>query len=114
MAWWIVVPPPVETGSHQVTHLLLTPLQFFVGRGRYRNEHRHIEQVLIPAGESLLDVVTGLDRASQFLIVSGGVLQFSQFGAVEPDALGHSINGLTTDLAVQMQIHIYALACIDE
>ncbi|MPM73601.1 hypothetical protein SDC9_120583 [bioreactor metagenome] len=62
----------------------------------------------------MLDVVSGLDRASQLLEVGGGVLHPPQLGAVEPDALGYPVDGLASDLSAQVQVHIHPLAGVDE
>ena len=101
-------------GLHKVGHLLFSPLEFIKGRCGYRNEYGHVKQVLISAGQPLLDVVASLDRAGQFLIIRGCVLQFPQLGAVEPDALCHPVDGLAADLPAQMQIHIDAFTSIDQ
>ena len=57
-------------GLHQVGHLLFAPQQLLIGGGGHGDDHRHIEQILIPAGEPLLNVIAGLDGTGQFLVVS--------------------------------------------
>ena len=101
-------------GLHQVGHLLPAPHQLLVGGGGDGDEDRHIEQVLVVAGQALLDVVAGLDGACQLLVVGGGVLEATQLGAVEPDALCDPVDGPAPDLTAQVQVHIHPLPGVDE
>ena len=101
-------------GFHEIAHLLFAPEQFLIGRRGNRNQNGHVKQILIPAGQPLLDVVACLNRACQLLVVGRCILQLTQLGAVEPDTLCHTVYGFAADLSAKVQIHIHPLAGVDK
>lgn len=101
-------------GFEHIYHLLFAPEQFIIAPGRNGNEHGHIEQVFIVISYAVLDKVPSLDGVGQFLIVGAGVLHTAQFGAVEPDTLGHLVNSAAPVLPAHMHVHVNTLARIDK
>ena len=97
-----------------IDHPLLAPQKLLIGLGRDRHEDGHIEQVFIMVGDPMLDEVACLNGIGQLLIIRTGVLHPLELGAVQPDALGHLIDGLTPVLPGQVDIDINTLAGIDE
>ena len=65
-------------------------------------------------GDPMLDEVACLNGIGQLLVIRAGVLHPLELGAVQPDALGHLIDGLAPVLPGQVDIDINTLAGIDE
>ena len=65
-------------------------------------------------GDTVLDVVSGLNGIGQFLIIGAGILHTFEFGAVQSDALSDLINGLTPVFPGKVYIDVNAFTGIDE
>ena len=97
-----------------IYHLLLAPHQFLVGLGGHSNKDRHIKQIFVVVGDAVFDVIAGLNRVCQFLIVGTGILHTLDFGAVESDTLSNLINGLASVLSAQVDVNVHAFTGIDQ
>ena len=97
-----------------IYHLLLAPHQFLIGLGRHGNKDRHIKQIFVVVSDAVFDVIAGLNRVCQFLIVGTGILHTLYFSAVESDTLSNLINGLASVLSSQVNVNIHAFTGIDQ
>ena len=97
-----------------IYHLLLAPHQFLVGFSGHSNKDRHIKQIFIVICDAVFDVIAGLNRVCQFLIVGTGILHTLDFGAVESDTLSNLIDGLASVLSAQVDVNVHAFTGIDQ
>ena len=73
-----------------------------------------VEQILVVIGNAVFDEIAGLDGVGQLLVIGAGVLHPLELRPVEPDALGHLVNGLAAVLPPEEDVNIHALAGVDQ
>ena len=89
-------------GFQQIYHLLFTPHKFLIGLSRNRYNDRHIIKVFILIGNRIFDVIPGLNAIGQLLIICTCVLHRPQFCFIQPNALRHTIQCLSSNLPAEV------------